>query len=287
MCYDDDMTKEQLAIKIRDMLHSQSCAEEARRAVARTMASTNAEYVRLEREIRDNEFLIGRKQFMRKNCTEEEKIVESSKKKRDKIFKDYFKESANIQTAEDFRKNLLITHSNLPKSSIRLDKTPPEGLERVYTALNTYSAKFPSVKKPNIIMQGATGTGKTFAITALGHELVSRGHVVLYTTAFGMVSRFKDFIFERNDSSFSDMLDADILIIDDMGTEPIIRNITEENLYNLVNERLIAGRAIIITTNLDREGVIERYGDRIASRLFAAETSAVLNLTGVDLRGKK
>jgi len=83
--------------------------------------------------------------------------------------------------------------------------------------------------------------------------LVTRKIWVEYTTAFGMVNAFQKFVnsFGRDTSLVDAFLDCDVLIIDDLGAEPIIKNVTQEHIYNILNERLVNNRAFIITTLID------------------------------------
>ena len=75
-----------------------------------------------------------------------------------------------------------------------------------------------------------------------------------------------------------------VLMLDDLGSEPLIRNITIEVLFNLINERLIRGRSTVISTNLKLEELRERYTERIVSRISDPATSLVITLEGKDLR---
>ena len=161
--------------------------------------------------------------------------------------------------------------------------------KKIYSALAQYCEKFPNTAKKNIVLSGGTGTGKTFAAAIIANNLMERGFSVLYLTAFSLVQRFKsyiqnDFATRGDTSALDDLLDADLLVIDDLGTEPTIRNITQEYIYNIINERLVAGRAFIVTTNLDIDELDERYDKRIASRLLSRETTAVIEMKGPDLR---
>jgi DNA replication protein DnaC len=101
---------------------------------------------------------------------------------------------------------------------------------------------------------------------------------VEYTTAFKMINAFQKYVnsFGRDDGQINDFLDCDVLIIDDLGTEPIIKNVTLEHIYNVINERMVNKRAFIITTNLDPAALFERYDQRIAGRITAKENSTLI-----------
>ena len=75
-----------------------------------------------------------------------------------------------------------------------------------------------------------------------------------------------------------------LLLIDDLGTEPIMRNITIEYLFTLLNERMTRGQHTFLATNLNRTQIIEQYEERVASRLFDKTASVCIRLEGKDLR---
>ncbi|MDR0443509.1 MAG: ATP-binding protein [Treponema sp.] len=137
-----------------------------------------------------------------------------------------------------------------------------------------------------MVLSGATGTGKTFITNIMKQSLRDKKIWVKDTTAFNMVKVFQEYVnnFGRDDEPISVFLDCDVLIIDDLGSEPLIKNVTQEHIYNIINERLVTGRAFIITTNLDPAALIERYDQRIASRILAKENSMLIEFKNTDLR---
>ena len=83
-----------------------------------------------------------------------------------------------------------------------------------------------------------------------------------------------------NEHNFS----YEVLMIDDLGSEPLMQNVTVEQLFNLLNERQNRNLATVISTNLDMAKFRERYTERIASRLRDSRCCKVLNLLGRDIR---
>jgi DNA replication protein DnaC len=169
-----------------------------------------------------------------------------------------------------------------------LDQIDFKGLTLFYTALTAYCDKFPAVKTPNLVFSGATGTGKTFTAQVMANILLDRGVFVHYTTAFAMVNAFQKFVqsFGADTDAIDTFLECDVLIIDDLGAEPTLKNITQEHIYNIINERLLHNRAFIVTTNLSPSDIVNRYDQRISSRILAQGTSALLEFAGKDLRMK-
>ena len=73
-------------------------------------------------------------------------------------------------------------------------------------------------------------------------------------------------------------------MIDDLGTEPMLKNVTVEYLLLVIEERQTKGRATLVTTNLDTDGILLRYGERIYSRLSHKQRSKIIEMNGKDLR---
>ena len=77
------------------------------------------------------------------------------------------------------------------------------------------------------------------------------------------------------------LAEVDLLHIDDLGAEKTSPWVLEQ-LYAIVNDRYEAERAIVVTTNLDREQLAEQIGERTVSRL--EEMCDVCPLFGRDHR---
>ena len=90
--------------------------------------------------------------------------------------------------------------------------------------------------------------------------------------------------FDNEPEGTAELLDAEVLMIDDLGSEPLLQNITVEQLFNLLNERQNRNLSTVISTNLDMAKFRERYTERIASRLRDGRWCKVLNLLGKDIR---
>lgn len=143
---------------------------------------------------------------------------------------------------------------------------------------NTKSAK-------NLIyIAGPTGVGKTYLIRSMANELIENGKVVKIVTAFNMNQNFKDFHKKQEEELLNKYLECEVLFIDDLGTEPIYKNVTVEYLYLVINERKMRNLPTIITSNLDMEDIRNRYDERIFSRIADRQTSINLYLNGDDQR---
>ena len=133
----------------------------------------------------------------------------------------------------------------------------------------------------SLLLQGATGLGKTHMATAIAAELLRQGFRVEYDTAFNLFSAFERNRFGRGENETDKYFDCDLLIVDDLGAEPS-GNFNEAAFYNLLNTRNMYGRPLLITTNLSVKELGERYGARCISRLFG--DMECLRFTGRDMR---
>lgn len=150
-----------------------------------------------------------------------------------------------------------------------------------------FALNFPNSAVRNITLQGATGLGKTHLSTAMAKEVIDRGFDVVYDTAQNILGTMEDVRFGRllpEDGDTQRFFACDLLMIDDLGTETNTQ-FTVGALYNLLNTRINAGRATVVSTNLTVEDFRRRYADRITSRLLGEFT--MLPLTGRDIRSQK
>lgn len=146
-----------------------------------------------------------------------------------------------------------------------------------------WAERFPESASRDMVLSGKSGLGKTFLLRAMAERLVERDINVLIISAYKMLDILRDAYFNHDDGA-ADLLDAQVLMIDDLGTEPLMQSVTVEQLFNLLNERQNRGLSTIISTNLDMTRFRERYTERIASRLTDVRNCMVLTLTGKDVR---
>ncbi len=96
--------------------------------------------------------------------------------------------------------------------------------------------------------------------------------IVIYQTAFTILEIIEKRRFGREVDRFKDfeydiLFDADLLIIDDLGTE-LSNAFTNAEIFNIVNTRLINGTKTIISTNLTPKEISDIYTDRVFLRIL-------------------
>lgn len=159
-------------------------------------------------------------------------------------------------------------------------------MEKLRQRLEQYADTFKRDAGKGIILCGASGLGKTFLMNCVAERVLTNGFSVLKISAYRLYEALRNYQYDQSESDLiRDLINADLLALDDMGTEPVTRaNNEQRGLYNILTERISNRRAMIITTNLDRDQTLERYGDRIANRLYDAGRMNVYQLYGEDVR---
>lgn len=156
---------------------------------------------------------------------------------------------------------------------------------KVYDVLKKWAKLYPNVKQKSLNFFGDIGTGKTHIMECIASELIDKGFEVCFTTAFNLNNEFKKYHF-GNESKMDDYLKCDALFIDDLGTEPIFKNVTIEYLLNLIDIRQKENKSIIVSSNLMPDEIQDRYEDRILSRLLNKRMTETYLFTGKDTRIK-
>ena len=149
-----------------------------------------------------------------------------------------------------------------------------------------YADAFPNGEKRNIVLTGESGLGKTFLLNCIAARVLSLGHEALRLTAYQMFTAMRACHTgeEEGERRFRELSETPLLLLDDIGTEPVYKNITIEYFFILLNERQNNRRNTVIATNLSARDIQDRYGERVMSRLLNREEAYILRLTGQDLR---
>lgn len=136
----------------------------------------------------------------------------------------------------------------------------------------------------NLLFVGNTGLGKTFLSACIANEVTDKGYSVAYESAPQLFSKLEKNRFNPDDQSRTEvenLTECDLLIIDDLGTE-LPGNFVTAALYSLLNDRLLSGKSMIVSTNLNVEEIAKRYSPQIASR-FEGNFRG-LTFVGEDIR---
>ena len=108
----------------------------------------------------------------------------------------------------------------------------------------------------------------------IAKELLKKGKTVLYQTAPVLLEIVIDYKMSKqknySENILKSVLESDLLIIDDLGTESL-NSMKLSELFNIINTRILnLNQKItktIISTNLNIQDIFRNYEERIGSRI--------------------
>ncbi|MGI5893727.1 MAG: ATP-binding protein [Candidatus Merdivicinus sp.] len=186
-------------------------------------------------------------------------------------------ESSTLELC-DFRSFQLGYYDSQPDPSAG-DVSPRSHMTQVYNYCVQYAENFSGSGK-GLFFCGPTGLGKTHLSLAIARRVIERGFDVVYGTAQGFLSTIEEEHFrrERSQQTLQQLLDTDLLVLDDLGTE-FSTPFSQSIVYELFNTRR---KPLIVSSNLTIQELQDKYGQRIVSRLFAKCT--YMRFLGKDIR---
>ena len=169
-----------------------------------------------------------------------------------------------------------------PKNGI----SPRQNMQLILSDCDEFIYDFDKDNDKNLLFYGDTGLGKTFMSSYIAKELLDKGYLVIYQTAFKRFEIIEEYKFRNDDkhlsrSDYENLFECDLLIIDDLGTE-LTNSFTISELFIILNTRLLNGKKTIISTNLNPAQLGELYSQRIFSRIF--DKFKMIKFIGADLR---
>ena len=140
--------------------------------------------------------------------------------------------------------------------------------------------------KTIFLIAGKTGTAKTYIASSAVRGELEKGKSVLALSAVKLGKKFLEYHcspIESKTAKFNVLTDPDVLLIDDLGAEQMLNNVTVPYLIELLTERA-ENKMTFITTNLSPNDLENRYGQRVLSRILDKNLSLPIALGGKDLR---
>lgn len=159
-------------------------------------------------------------------------------------------------------------------------------MEKTLRTCKRYAMTF-SESAGNLLFSGNTGLGKTFLSACIARTVSDKGYQVAYESAVHLFSKLERAKFNGDEASrweADQLLECDLLIMDDLGTE-LPSQFNTSALYTLINDRILARKPTIISTNLGTEDLEKRYSAQITSRLRGSFIRVAF--VGEDIRVKK
>ena len=195
----------------------------------------------------------------------------------------------NIKNQNFQNFNELFYSDTIDESKYHSDVSPRENIKLIKDICFSFINNFEKAEEKNLLFTGNTGLGKTFLSSCIANELIKQRKTVLYQTAPVMLDTIIDYRFGKSNNSniLESILNVDLLIIDDLGTE-CVNNMKFTELFNIINTRLLNQKNItktIISTNLSLQNLYNTYDERIVSRIIGDYN--ICYFFGEDIRFKK
>ena len=178
---------------------------------------------------------------------------------------------SNLDTQNFENFSDLLYSNKVDENKYHTNLSPRENINIIKDICLKFVENFEDKNQKNLLFTGNTGLGKTFLSSCIANEILKKGKNVLYQTAPVMLDSVVDYRFGKSkDNILQNILDVDLLIIDDLGTE-FMNNVKFSELFNILNTRLLNQNKItktIISTNLSLKNLYSNYDERIVSRLI-------------------
>lgn len=187
-----------------------------------------------------------------------------------------------------FNENLFSDEVDISK--YKLNISPRRNIINIKEKCIEFVENFSNLEQKNLLFTGNTGLGKTFMTNCIANELLKKGKTVLYQTAPVLLDTIIDNKLnkQKDEEFYKNVLEVDLLIIDDLGTE-CMNSMKLSELFTIINTRLLnlnsRSTKTIISTNLNLNNIFSNYEERIGSRI--AGFYDIYYFFGDDLRFKK
>ena len=190
-----------------------------------------------------------------------------------------------------FNENKFSDEVDVAKYKVNI--SPRKNIINIKQKSLSFVENFDDPNSKNLLFTGNTGLGKTFMSNCIASELLQKGKSVLYQTAPVLLETIINNKINKSkqqnpDSFYQNVLEADLLIIDDLGTESL-NSMKLSELFTILNTRLLNLNSkvtkTIISTNLSIDNIFRIYEERIGSRI--AGYYDIYYFFGEDLRFKR
>ena len=176
---------------------------------------------------------------------------------------------------ENFSKfNPLMYSDEVDLARYKFNISPRKNILNIKEKSIEFIEHFDDADFKNLLFTGNSGLGKTFISNCIAGELLKKGKTVIYQTAPVLLENIINYKMSKNkDNStnyYNSILECDLLIIDDLGTESM-NSMKLSELFTIINTRLLNLNnkitKTIISTNLGIKEIFEFYEERIGSRI--------------------
>ena len=158
---------------------------------------------------------------------------------------------------------------------------------QVSTACERYADTFSRSDRYGLILYGGVGTGKSFMAAAIANRVIDHGFTALQTD-IGSIATVMESSFEKRQRNLARILGYDLLVVDDIGAQRSTEYMMQ-HVYSIIDGRYRQGKPMVITTNLDFEGLSGGLASGPWGRVFdrISEVCYPVEFTGKSRRRVK
>lgn len=206
----------------------------------------------------------------------------------DLLYKDFTLDPNRKMTFEKFQ--IEYYPDRISKERYGIDQSPRDKMKQNYNICRKFVEQFEASSSKNLLLFGSSGVGKTFMCGCIANALMGKGIPVLYLSATDMfhiitAARMGKLSAGEEQTKIEDLIQTELLIIDDLGTENLTESRCSEFLEILNKKKGINESRpcrIVISTNLTLSEIVARYSERIGSRILSEFTYC--RFVGDDIR---
>lgn len=192
----------------------------------------------------------------------------------------------NINSDETFD-NFVFDYYSSSKIDQVSGKSSLSNITDIYNSCLNFANGFTTNYNQNLLFHGEAGLGKTFLTNCIANTVIKNGFTVIYMTATEFFDLCVRVAYSKEPNLYSrmdDVMECDLLIIDDLGTE-VSNTFTNSKLFACINDRMLRHSSTIISTNLSFKQICDQYSDRLFSRII--QSYKTFKFFGEDIRLKK
>lgn len=176
----------------------------------------------------------------------------------------------------------------------KLDMKRPNSFQKAVKRCENYCKNWKIVRQAGLGMYifGDVGTGKTELVACICNQLMKQLTPVILTNFLEISKKLRDTYnreIETENEIISKLAKVDLLVIDDIGSERLIKNgresFMQEKIYDIINRRYANKMPTIFTSNYSIQDLINDRGLEVKTADRIAEMSnAVIKLEGTSYR---